>query len=65
MSDANVREIARLNGQAGKHWECEHLLNGFWAATAPQYIKGQTPYYENDDVITFWAYSRQLVLRGE
>ena len=30
-------------------------------AFAPPYIKGETPYSDNDDAITMWGYSRHLV----
>lgn len=61
MPKTSITEIERLNTETNRKWEYKHLLKGFLGACAPPYIKGQTPYYDNDDAITMWGYSRHLV----
>ena len=64
MTEENIALIKEWNENAcGRKWEYEHLLAGFWAATAPDYVEGVTPYYTNDDAITMWGYSRLLVMK--
>ena len=64
MTEANIAQLKFWNEEdCGRKWEYEHLLAGFWAATAPYYVEGVTPYYDNDDAITMWGYSRLLIMK--
>ena len=38
----------------------DHLEQGFWAANAPEFEDGVTPFLTNDDAIILWAYSKML-----
>ena len=64
MTAENIAQLVSWNAQGGKR-QCEyqHLLDGFWAATAPEYVEGETPYFDNDDAVTMWGYSRLLVMK--
>ena len=64
MTEANVAQLKFWNEEdCGRKWEYEHLLAGFWAATAPDYVEGVTPYYDNDDAVAMWGYSRLLIMK--
>ena len=36
------------------------MEKGFWAANAPEFEDGVTPFLTNDDAIILWAYSKML-----
>ena len=64
LTEANIAELKFWNEEdCGGKWEYEHLLAGFVAATAPDYVEGVTPYYDNDDAITMRGYSRLLIMK--
>lgn len=61
----SVESISWLDNQnkgGKKKWMHQHLTQGFWAATAPEFIENVTKFLKNDDALTMWAYSRQLAL---
>ena len=66
MPADSLQKVKDLNAQdCGRKWEYEHLLEGFWSATAPEFVKDVTPYYDNDDAITMWGYSRMLLMKEQ
>ena len=66
MPADSLEQVKALNAQGCKRkWEYEHLLEGFWAGTAPEFVKDVTPYYDNDDAITMWGYTRMLLMKEQ
>jgi hypothetical protein len=66
MPADSLEQVKALNAQGCKRkWQYEHLLEGFWAGTAPEFVKDVTPYYDNDDAITMWGYTRMLLMKEQ
>ena len=66
MPADSLEKVKELNAQGCKRkWEYEHLLEGFWAGTAPEFVTDATPDYNNDDAITMWGYTRLLLMKEQ
>ena len=38
-----------------------HLDNGFSVAIAPEFVEGETPFLDNDNVLHLWAHARTML----
>ncbi len=58
-----MKDINRVNsGKDGdrRHWKHDHLLQGFWNAKGPAFIRDQTPILSTDEYVTLFAYTKTL-----
>ena len=66
LSRGTMEKINRINsGKDGdrKHWKYDHLLDGFWTAKGPEYVReglNKTVVLTTDEYVTMFAYTKTL-----